>query len=278
MAFIVRYIARFRALKASLSVPSTPSASVFSGSDDDVLAVIPARYGSTRFPGKPLATLHGQPMLWHVWQRVCQTPSVARVIIATDDERIAEVAQAFGAEVAMTDPQLPSGTDRVWAVAEKETTFPWVLNVQGDEPQVDPVDLATLITACRETPWADVGTLASPIHTQEETDDANIVKVVMDDRQRALYFSRFALPYHRASGRQVVGDVQRYRHVGVYCYRRPALARFTSQPATELEQAEALEQLRGLAIGLQYRVVLIPKAPAGVDCPEDLARLHALEC
>ncbi|HEY9745905.1 MAG TPA: 3-deoxy-manno-octulosonate cytidylyltransferase [Oculatellaceae cyanobacterium] len=234
-----------------------------------VLAVIPARYGSTRFPGKPLVEIAGKPMIRHVWERVRQVSSVQRIIIATDDERIRDAALAFGAEVCMTDPSHPSGTDRIWEVAQPLPDFDWILNVQGDEPLINPLHLAQVIQAIQ--PDMDILTLVTPLAQLEAWRDPNIVKAILAESGRALYFSRSSVPYHRD---EPDAPSHVFRHIGLYLYSRNALARFTSLPPSRLEQVEKLEQLRALEDGMTIHAEIVDQAPIGIDTPEDLVRVE----
>lgn len=239
------------------------------------IAVIPARWGSTRLPGKALAPIGGRPMIQHVWSRAREARQVDEVWIATDDERIAAAAEEFGARVAMTDPSHPSGTDRV-EEAVRETDAEVVVNVQGDEPQLDPaqIDLviSTLLDARAGDP-AEVATLSFPLTSSEELADPNLVKVVTDRRDRALYFSRAPIPYDRGTGG---GVSERHRgHVGIYAFRREALMRFVTLPRGPLESLESLEQLRFLENGIPIAVGRTSHRTVGVDTPEDLERVRA---
>ena len=235
-----------------------------------VLAVIPARYASTRFPGKPLVDIAGKPMLQHVWERACQVPEIDRVVIATDDARIEQAAIAFGGDVRMTSPEHPSGTDRIWEIAAQLPDFNWVLNIQGDEPFLNPGLLAQAISAIGHFPAADIITLVTPLETAESFRDPHIVKAVLTEGGEALYFSRAAVPHRRDEPQLPVGA---FRHIGLYLYRRSALERFTKLPPSRLEQIEKLEQLRALEAGMKIFAVVVAEAPVGVDTPEDLLRI-----
>lgn len=239
-------------------------------SSPNVLAVIPARYASTRFPGKPLVDIHGKPMIQHVWERVGQVSGIQKVVIATDDERIRQAAGVFGAEVVMTAPEHPSGTDRVWEVACQQPEFDWVLNVQGDEPFINPAHLQAAIAGIARFADADIITLVTPIRDVASWREPNLVKAVLAGNGRALYFSRSPVPYHRD-----LPEAPRcaYRHIGIYLYRRSALERFTQLPPSSLEQVERLEQLRALEAGMPLYVVEVDEAPIGVDTPDDLVRI-----
>lgn len=235
-----------------------------------ILAVIPARYASTRFPGKPLVDIQGKPMIQHVWERVRELQTIAKVVIATDDTRIQQAAQAFGAEVCMTSPDHPSGTDRIWEVASQLPEFDWILNVQGDEPFISPSHLQSAIQAIAEYPDAAIITLITPIHDEASWQDPNLVKAVMAENGRALYFSRSPVPYRRD---EPTMPVHAYRHLGLYLYRRSALQQFTQLPPSMLEMVEKLEQLRALEAGLPIYAVQVSEAPVGVDTPADLIRI-----
>lgn len=234
-----------------------------------VLAVIPARYASTRFPGKPLVDIGGKPMIQHVWERARQVSAIQRIIIATDDQRIAETASAFGAEVRLTAAEHPSGTDRMWEVAQTLPEYNWVLNVQGDEPFINPTHLEQVVTAAHNHPQSDLFTLVTPIQIVEDWQNPNIVKAVLSADGRALYFSRSPVPYHRDHPDR---PERVYRHIGLYLYRREALARFTQHPPSPLESIEKLEQLRALEMGMTILTVTVDAAPLGIDTPDDLIR------
>jgi len=251
-----------------------------------LLVVIPARYGSSRFPGKPLATLHGKPMVWHTWQRTLNAnlPN-ATVVIATDDERIATVARSFGATVAMTRQDHPSGTDRAWEVAQAYPNATSILNVQGDEPFIDSQQLHQAVALLANTPKADIVTLVCRIEAAEREAtlaNPNVVKAAMATSGRCLYFSRAGIPFCRdgwASLPQALptdADWPVVRHVGLYLYRRQALQQLTQLPPSPLEQIEKLEQLRALEAELTLYAAIVTHAPEGVDTPEDLARLEAM--
>lgn len=241
------------------------------------LAVIPARYASTRFPGKPLAIIGGKPMIQHVWERVQECGEVDAVQVATDDDRIAQVARMFGAKVCMTCPEHPSGTDRVWEVAEQAPGFDLVLNVQGDEPFINPQYLGQLIRHAKQHPEAEIVTLVTPIQGRDEWENPNVVKAVLAEGGRALYFSRAKVPYPRdAVASELLDQRHAFRHLGIYLFRREALARYTHLAPSMLEQMEKLEQLRALEAGMRIDAVTVDSAPIGVDTPEDLEALLAL--
>ncbi|MGE0199668.1 MAG: 3-deoxy-manno-octulosonate cytidylyltransferase [Candidatus Melainabacteria bacterium] len=238
-----------------------------------VLAVIPARYASTRFPGKPLALIDGRPMIQHVWERVNQAEGIDAVVVATDDPRIEEAVLTFGGTVRMTDPTHPSGTDRIWEVAQSVPEASLVLNVQGDEPHIDPLMLGELVAAMQARPAADILTVVRPIATRGEWENPNLVKAALAVSGQVLYFSRAAIPCVRDG---LAGDdlpAGLWGHLGVYLYRREALARFTTLPPSPLEQLEKLEQLRAMEAGMRIEAIITAEAPVGVDTPEDLTRL-----
>ena len=231
--------------------------------------IIPARYGSTRFRGKPLADLWGKPIIQHVWERAGRARLVDRVIVATDDERIAHAARAFGAEVAMTRPDHPSGTDRVAEVA-RSLTSEVIVNVQGDEPLIDPAHIDAAAEPLLADPTIPMGTLCCPIDEIADLANPNVVKVVLDRQGFALYFSRLPIPFVRDEHAKAT----RYRHLGLYVYRRQFLLALAGLAPTPLEQAERLEQLRVLEHGHRLRVAIVDRASPGVDTPADLERLR----
>ena len=240
-------------------------------SEPRVVAVIPVRYASTRLPGKPLATIDGRPMVQHVWERTRVAPGVARTIVATDDERIAAAARAFGAEVAMTGAHA-TGTDRLAEVAER-LDADVVLNVQGDLPLVDPAALAACAASFRADPGLGMASLMTPIRDQREFTSPHVVKVVTAGDGTALYFSRSPIPYWRGP---CPDGVLGWRHIGLYGYRRAVLLALAAAPRGRLERAEELEQLRALARGVRIRMIEVDSAPPEVDTAEDLDRVRRL--
>jgi len=236
-----------------------------------VIAVIPARWGSTRFPGKALASIAGQPMIAHVVRRSLAARLVGQVVVATDDERIVRAAEAEGAEAVMTG-ECSSGTDRVAAAVLDRPGWEIVVNVQGDEPLIAPENIDALVEGMQGDPAVQIATLCRPLEA-DRVDDPNAVKVVRDVRGRALYFSRSPIPHPR----RVEAAAGLWRlHLGIYGYRRDALRRFVGMPQSPLEQAEALEQLRALENGLDILVLDAPRPAFGVDTPEDLGRVEEL--
>ena len=229
-----------------------------------IAVVIPARYASTRFPGKPLFLLAGKPMIQHVWERARAARGIDRLVIATDDERIARAARGFGAAVEMTSPECASGTDRVAEVARRAPTFAIVLNLQGDEPELDSEAVSTLIAGMRADPGVRMATLAHREADAAALRAPDVVKVGVDARCDALYFTRGAAPQGSAP----------LRHVGVYGFTREFMLEFASWPPGAAEKAERLEQLRALERGVKIRVYESARAFAGVDTPEQLAALE----
>ena len=239
-----------------------------------VVAILPARYGSTRFPGKPLVDIAGKPMIQHVYERTAQTRSIDRVIVATDDERIAAAVESFGGEVQMTRDDHPSGTDRLAEVAGR-IEADLIVNVQGDEPLIDPVMIESAVAPLLADPAIEMGTLMTRITDLEEYDNPNVVKVVTDRAGFALYFSRASIPHGRDLSVGVVPDLS-YKHIGLYIYQRDFLLKYPKLPETPLEQLEKLEQLRALEHGHRIRVVETDRQSIGVDVPSDVDRVLQL--
>ena len=236
-----------------------------------VVAAIPARWGSTRFPGKALADLAGKPMIAHVVRRALAADTVDHVIVATDDERVAAAAAAAGAEAVMTGVH-PSGTDRIAEAVEGRGDWELVVNVQGDEPMLSGANIDTLVRGMRDHPEAGMATLCRPIPV-DAVDDPNAVKVVRDAGCRALYFSRSVIPHPREP--EIAKSLWRL-HLGIYGFRPETLADFVSLPPSALESAEGLEQLRALENGIDILIFDAPDPAHGVDTPEDLERVRHL--
>ena len=232
-----------------------------------VVAVIPARFESARFPGKPLHLIAGKPLVQHVWERCQEARAFDEIIIATDDMRIVEVGFNFGARVALTGSEHPSGTDRVAEIARKLTKASLIFNVQGDEPLVAPELLRTLVRRLSKGS-ADMITAAVPTSPEQAT-NPNAVKVVLSASGSALYFSRSPIPYFRSAGPIAV-----LKHLGIYGYRRKTLLRLVRLPPSSLEQVEQLEQLRALENGVNIRVIVSDSDSIGVDTPEDVERVE----
>ena len=235
-----------------------------------VVAIIPVRYGSTRFPGKPLAMISGKPMIQHVYENTSKTPGLSRVIVATDDPRILETAKSLGGEAVLTSKKHASGTDRLAEVAKK-IKAEWVINVQGDLPFIRPQTILRTLKPLRQSRSIPMGTARTPIFCKEEWLNPNVVKVVTDRQGFALYFSRAPIPYVR-DAEASKGEIWGYRHVGIYVYRRDFLLKFARMRQTELERVERLEQLRALSHGYRIRVADVDEPSVEVDTPEDLQR------
>jgi 3-deoxy-manno-octulosonate cytidylyltransferase (CMP-KDO synthetase) len=236
------------------------------------VAVIPARYASTRFPGKPLALIGGRPMIEHVWNRCQEAQAFSEVLVATDDARIAEVVTRFGGSVVMTRPDCPTGTDRVAEVARGRPDVDVWINVQGDEPLVDPASLRTLAGLFADAS-VQMATLVRPLESADAV-SPNVVKAVLALDGDALYFSRATLPFVREASE--AGSVRRWAHLGLYGYRRDTLLRLATLPETPLERAEKLEQLRALEHGIRIRCGQVQGHTVAVDVPEDVARVEEL--
>ena len=230
-----------------------------------VAGIIPARWGSTRFPGKPLHLIAGKPLLQHVWERCRRATALDAVIIATDDMRIAEAAFAWGAEISLTSPHHASGTDRIAEVAAKLRGVAHIINIQGDEPLIDPKLINQLARKMQRDPAIEMITAVHPFENPADAQSPHQVKAVLDCQKRALYFSRSAIPF----ARDATAAISYFRHQGIYGYRRDLLLRFVRWKPTPLEQAEALEQLRALENGVNIHVVVTKSGSPGVDTPDD---------
>jgi 3-deoxy-manno-octulosonate cytidylyltransferase (CMP-KDO synthetase) len=250
------------------------------------IAVLPSRYASSRFPGKPLTLIAGRPMIQWVWEATRRAAGVDHVVVATDDERIRRAVQAFDGDVVMTDPALPSGTDRVASALEiLGEPCDVVLNIQGDEPAIHPETIAAVVALMAGNPDLPMGTAACPFESADELFNPNAVKVVTDDRNRALYFSRSPIPYIRNSSNfdpdfrtWMQPEQLRFfkRHLGIYAYRPEALKTFMQLPPHPLEQLEMLEQLRALGTGMAIGVADSAFPSLGVDTPDDVPRVEAV--
>jgi 3-deoxy-manno-octulosonate cytidylyltransferase (CMP-KDO synthetase) len=236
-----------------------------------VAAILPARLGSTRLPKKPLLAETGRCLIQHVYERVKQARRIDRVIVATDAEPIAAAVRAFGGEVRLTDPRHPSGTDRVAEVA-RELDATHIINVQGDEPEIDPFDLDALVGSLVDG-GAKFGTLGIPFRDLDHWKNPNAVKVIVDATGHAIYFSRSAIPHVDPSA--TAPPPLAWKHIGVYGFERETLLRFAALPPCELERIERLEQLRALYNGLRIRVIEARTEPIGIDTPEDYRRFVA---
>lgn len=231
------------------------------------VAIIPARWRSTRFPGKPLHLIAGKALLYHVWDRTRRAKTLGAVIIATDDMRVAEEAFYWGAEVSLTSAKHSSGTDRVAEVAAKLRNAAYIINVQGDEPLIEPSLIDSFVRRLREDPKCEMITAAHPFDNVADARSPHQVKVVLDLKDRALYFSRAPIAF---SSRRV------FRHQGIYGFRRETLLRFVKWKPSPLECAEQLEQLRALENGVRVHVLVTKHGSLGVDTPQDAKALAAL--
>ncbi|HWU45118.1 MAG TPA: 3-deoxy-manno-octulosonate cytidylyltransferase [Bdellovibrio sp.] len=238
-----------------------------------IVGVIPARYGSTRFPGKPLVSLQGRPLIQWTIEGAKKSKLLQDLIVATDDVRIKTAAEAVGCRVVMTESDLPSGSDRIHA-AIQNIDCDVVVNIQGDEPLVTGALVDRLAQVFVDEPTLDMATLAHPI-SEEELRSPNAVKVVLNCRDEALYFSRFAMPYSRVTMTEL-GNAGCLKHIGMYAYTKKFLKQFCEAPPALIEKAESLEQLRALYLGAKIKVVRVQEASLGVDTPEDLVKLEKL--
>jgi len=244
-----------------------------------VVAIIPARYGSTRLPGKPLAKIGGKPMIQHVYESASKARILDRVFVATDDRRIEETVRGFGGEVMMTSKDHASGTDRLAEVARR-IKADWVVNVQGDLPFIQSETIRRTVMPLRRDSSIPMGTASTPIYQQGEWLNPNVVKVVTDAEGFALYFSRAPIPYRRFKMWQprrkktigVDGHVWGHRHIGLYVYQREFLLEFSRLKPTALEKTEGLEQLRALAYGYRIYVADVDETSVEVDTAEDLKK------
>ncbi|MEY2409724.1 MAG: 3-deoxy-manno-octulosonate cytidylyltransferase synthetase [Verrucomicrobiota bacterium] len=240
-----------------------------------ILGIIPARFASTRFPGKPLHPIAGKPLIQHVVERCRMAATLSEVLVATDDERIAAVARKF-CRVEMTAATHPSGTDRIAEVAER-CECEAIVNIQGDEPLIDPVVIDAVAGALENAPMS---TAAALLRDAADFDNPNVVKVVVNAAGRALYFSRRAIPFVRdAASHPIAEHLAAFpflKHLGIYGYRRETLLKLVQHPVSPLEAAEKLEQLRALENGIEIAVVRVAYESIGVDAPEDVARVERL--
>lgn len=242
-------------------------------SDPQVVVVIPSRYAATRLPGKPLVNLAGKPMVQRVYEQAKLAQTVHRVLVATDDQRIVDAVLAFGGEARMTRSDHRTGTERIAEVAAHEPGDVFV-NVQGDEPLIDPVAIDTAVAALLEDPPAQIATVATPIRHVPDIMDPNVVKTVLDFDSNALYFSRAPVPWVRDTQQKV--HVKYWKHLGLYVFQRDALLEYPTLPQGELEKIEQLEQLRWLENGWKIRVAEVAHDAVSVDVPEDVTRVEKL--
>ncbi len=235
-----------------------------------VIGVIPARYGSTRLPAKALAVIHGKPMIQHVYERCMKSRLLSEILVATDDKRIFDAVMSFGGNAVMTSKFHKSGTDRIGEAAGK-IKCDIVVNIQGDEPMIDPNNIDKAIEPLLTDKSINVSTICIKIKDKKDITNPNIVKVIKDRNNNALYFSRSVIPFNRDSGK-----VEYFKHIGLYVYRSPYLAQLVKMKQTKLEAAEKLEQLRILENGGRIRVVEVKKDSHSVDTPEDLKKARKL--
>lgn len=235
-----------------------------------IACIIPSRYGSTRLPGKPLADIAGQPMIQRVYSQVKKASLTAEVIVATDDERVAAAVKSFGGQVVMTDANHATGTDRLAEVARKHPDIDVIINVQGDEPLIEPSLIDALGQLFIDDSTMTMATVASPL-LEEEYNEPSAVKVVCNKKGDAMYFSRSLLPYPRHA---FVNPP--LKHIGIYAYTRDFLLKYAQMEATPAEETESLEQLRALENGYSIRVIVTDKRFVGVDTPEDLKRVNEI--
>jgi len=237
-----------------------------------IIAVIPARFGSTRFPGKPLELLKGKPIIQWVIEGVQSSKLIDDIYVATDDERIAHVVNGLKTQVIMTSSNCPTGTDRIYAATQK-LNYDVVLNVQGDEPQINHNYIDPLAMAFKNNIHLDMATLSHPMML-EDVQNMNAVKVIKNINQEAIYFSRFPIPYSREKldSQNIICE----KHIGLYGYSRTFLKKFCESPQSDIEKYESLEQLRALYLGAKIKVLSVDRPIQGVDTPEDLAKLETL--
>jgi 3-deoxy-manno-octulosonate cytidylyltransferase (CMP-KDO synthetase) len=232
-----------------------------------IVAIIPARWGSTRFPGKPLVPILGKPLIQHVWERCCEAEGLDAVIVATDDMRIAQAAFDFGAEVSITKSSHQTGTDRLGEVAARLRGVSHVINVQGDEPAIDPALISELAGTLRSEPKIQMITASAAFPAKADRSNPNQVKVITDVVGNAIYFSRCAIPFVREKS----AAAHPRQHLGIYGYELRFLKQFVAWKPTPLEKSESLEQLRAVEHGVKIRVVEAARRSTGVDTPDDIA-------
>jgi 3-deoxy-manno-octulosonate cytidylyltransferase (CMP-KDO synthetase) len=232
--------------------------------------IIPARYDSTRLKGKPLIEVKDKPIIQWVWEKAVMTNLADRVIIATDNEKIFETAESFGAEVEMTLDSHTSGSDRIAEVAQRHPELSYIVNLQGDEPLITPESIDEVIKGVKND-GADISTLIRVLKDKKEIENPNCVKCVVDDNGYALYFSRAKIPYERNQG-----FAKFYGHLGIYGYKREALFKMTNFPQSELELTESLEQLRALQAGMRIKTFVVDFVPVGIDTEDDLRQFEEI--
>ena len=233
--------------------------------------IIPARYGSSRLEGKPLLKAGGKYVIQWVWEKCIKSNSIERVIVATDDNRILEACRAFGAEAEMTSSEHKSGSDRIAEVAARHPEIAYIINVQGDEPLIEPENIELVRKGVVEDKFADISTIVREIIDMNEVDNPNLVKCIFDVNNYAMYFSRSKIPYERNTGKSKF-----YGHLGIYGYKKEALFKMTSLPQTTYEMAESLEQLRALQNGMKIKVSVVKNTPVGIDTMDDFNKFKAM--
>lgn len=233
--------------------------------------IIPARYGSSRLEGKPLLEACGKPIIQWVWEKGGKCKGIDRVIVATDDERIFNACKNFGAEVEMTSTSHKSGSDRIAEVASRHPEIGYIINVQGDEPLIEPANIELVRKGVVEDDSADISTLVREIKDENEVNNPNLVKCVFDLNGYAMYFSRSKIPYERNTGKSKF-----YGHLGIYGYKKESLFKMTKLPQAPYEMTESLEQLRALQNGMKIRVSIVENVPVGIDTIEDFNRFKAM--
>ena len=241
------------------------------------VCVIPARYASVRLPGKPLIDICGRPLIQRVYEKAARAQRLDRVIVAPDDERIKQAVESFGGEAVMSPPSLPTGSDRVARVLEDlNLDHDVIMNLQGDEPLIDPTDLDRLVECLEEAPGVQMASLMAPLHERADVEDVNQVKVVIDHEDFALYFSRAPIPFWRR--KEDIEWAQRpanyWLHLGVYAFSRPTLQRYACWPRSMLEKSESLEQLRAIEYGVRIKMISTSHPWPGVNTPEDVERVR----
>jgi len=236
------------------------------------IGIIPARYGSTRFPGKVLAEIESKPMIQHVWERAKQCRELNEVLIACDHDKVLKKAKEFGAKVVMTSPDHASGSDRI-AEAVKDLAFDIVVNIQGDEPFMASSIIDKLVAALKKDPSCMMATVIKQIKKQDEINDPNIVKVVIDQKGNALYFSRSVIPHNRSKVFPL--QAKYFKHIGIYAYRKDFLLEYTTWKKSALEDMEQLEQLRVLESGHTIKTIETDIETIAVDTPDDLLKVNA---
>ncbi|MFA6990162.1 MAG: 3-deoxy-manno-octulosonate cytidylyltransferase [Candidatus Gastranaerophilaceae bacterium] len=235
-----------------------------------IAIIIPARYSSSRLPGKPLIKINEKPIIQWVYEKAVQSKYAGLIIIATDDERIYDAVKSFGGNVQMTSPEHQSGSDRMAEIVNNNHEIEIAVNVQGDEPLIRPESIDEAIKVLIDDEKADISTLIRVIDDKEEVNNPNVVKVVIDNDQNALYFSRSPIPFERTLDTTVF-----YGHIGLYAYRRESLIKMTKLPQSMLEKTECLEQLRALQNGMRIKIAVVDYKPIGIDTKEDLEQFQS---